>query len=111
MKKQYYQKLIRDRIPEIIEKSGGVYETVVLPEKDFEQALKDKLFEESREVASASEETLLEELADVLEVLKTLATLHHIPFKKIIDAQRKKRRLRGGFRKKLQLIWASKKNP
>ena len=43
MKKYFHQKLVRDKIPEIIELNKGKYEAKVMDEKDFEIELKKKL--------------------------------------------------------------------
>jgi predicted house-cleaning noncanonical NTP pyrophosphatase (MazG superfamily) len=109
MKKRYYRKLVRDRIPEIIAAEGGNYETKVLPKTAFKKALKQKLLEESKEVMSAKPATLVTELADVLEILKSLAAAYAIPWRDIQAEQSKRRRQRGGFAKKLWLVWSSKK--
>jgi predicted house-cleaning noncanonical NTP pyrophosphatase (MazG superfamily) len=109
MVKKYYYKLIRDRIPEIIEKNGGKYETRVLGKREFEKELKKKLIEESKEAFSAPRKDLVNELSDVLEILKSVASYYKIDFKKIERHQAKKRKERGGFAKRLFLIWSSSK--
>ena len=50
MKKEYH-KLVRDRIPEIIRKSGNECEFVILSEAEYRQALRQKLIEEAGEAA------------------------------------------------------------
>ncbi len=60
MKKTYYNKLIRDKIPKVITQSGGKYKTRVLPEEEFEKELKRKLMEESKELSAASAGELLD---------------------------------------------------
>ena len=67
-----YRKLVRDRIPEIIQAEGRHPVTRVLDEAGYRQALLDKLAEEAAEAARASAADLPGELADVLEVLRTL---------------------------------------
>lgn len=109
MKKYYHQKLIRDKIPEKIKATGDDYETSVLGKTEFEKELKTKLVEESNEVARASKEELLNELADVLELIKSIASHHKIPFLKIQKFQEEKRKKRGGFKKKLFLVWSTGK--
>ena len=64
-----YNKLVRDRIPEIIAAAG---ETPVLKELDLEEfivALKFKLVEEMDELISAEGQDIIGEVADLLEVL------------------------------------------
>jgi len=108
-KKYYHKKLIRDGIVEIIEAKGGDFEAKTLSDKNFIQELKLKLVEESKELLSAPSNRLLNELADVLEVLKSIASYYHIPFGEIGKYQKKKRIDRGGFKKKLYLVWSTGK--
>jgi hypothetical protein len=49
-----YNKLIRDRIPEIIKKDGNTADIIILSEESFNQAIKQKLIEEATEVANAA---------------------------------------------------------
>ena len=109
MKKVYYNKLIRDGIPEVIVRKGGNYETRVLLKKEFEKELKKKLIEESKELAEAPKRELLNELSDVLEIIKSIAFYHKINFKDVEKYQLKKIKERGGFMKRLFLIWSSGK--
>ena len=79
MKKKYYhQKLIRDRIPEVIKATGDEGKTRILGEREYEKELKKKLIEESKEVLKASKEEVLNELADVLELIKSIASHYKI---------------------------------
>jgi len=110
MKKKYYhQKLIRDKIPEKIKVSGDNYKTRVLGKVEFEKEIKKKLVEESKEAAYAPKEELLNELADVLELAKSIASHYKIPFSRVEKFQEEKRQKRGGFKKKLFLIWSTGK--
>jgi len=66
-------KLVRDRIPEIIENSGKKANYRVLSEEEYKQALKDKLLEEVNEfLAAETEPEIQEELADINEVLEAI---------------------------------------
>ena len=110
MKKKYYhQKLIRDEIPEAIKASGDEGKIRILGEKEYEKELKKKLVEESKEVSKASKEGMLNELADVLELVKSIASHYKIPFSKVEKFQEEKRKKRGGFKKKLFLVWSTRK--
>ena len=71
-KKYYHQKLIRDKIPEVIKASGDEGKIRILGEKEYEKELKKKLVEESKEVSEAPKEEILNELADVLELVKSI---------------------------------------
>ena len=65
-----YNKLVRDKIPEIIEASGKTCETEILSDKEYLQMLDKKLGEE---LAEYYKEQNIEELADLLEVLYATA--------------------------------------
>ncbi len=110
MKKKYYhQKLIRDKIPEKIKTAGDDYKIRILGKEEFEKELKKKLVEESQELVQASKEELMNELTDVLELTKSIASHHKIPFSKVEKFQEEKRKKRGGFKKKLFLVWSTGK--
>ncbi|MCL5090947.1 MAG: nucleoside triphosphate pyrophosphohydrolase [Patescibacteria group bacterium] len=108
--KYYHRKLIRDRIPELITTSGDEFETRVMDETEFEKELKKKLVEEARELLEAPEDELINELADVLELTKAIASHHKIDFGDVENYQAEKRKKRGGFSKKLFLIWSTGKS-
>ena len=107
IKKIYYHKLVRDKIPEIIEKSGGAAKFKKLTAKQFEKELLKKVGEESSALPGVkSKKELIDELADVIEVIDEIKK-----FKKIMEKQIKKARKanmdrKGGFKKKLYLVWS-----
>lgn len=103
--RQYFNKLIRDKIPEIIDQSGNNYEVRTLNEIEYLQALKDKLVEEAQEVAQAYPENLLKEFGDLFEVIDSILIAYKIPHEAVINQQQKTRKERGSFTKRLQLIW------
>jgi len=67
-----YNKLVRDRIPEIIQKSGKRFAFETMPEAEYRQALLKKLVEEAREARQAAPEELITELADIQGVLASV---------------------------------------
>lgn len=107
MKKYYHRKLIRDKIPQKIEENGGKYETRILGKVEFEKELKKKLIEEAKELTKAPKNEILNELADVLELIKSIASHHKIPFSKVENFQKRKRRKIGGFVNKIFLTWSN----
>jgi predicted house-cleaning noncanonical NTP pyrophosphatase (MazG superfamily) len=100
-----YNKLVRDRIPEIIAKAGKPFEAEQMSADKYRQALRDKLVEEAQEVAMAGEEDLLTELADVYEVLEALMTAYQIGEVEVRSVQAKRCEARGGFDERLKLLW------
>jgi len=108
MRKFYHRKLIRDKIPEIIEANNGKYELRMMEEDEFKKELKKKLIEESKEVIEAEKSELRKELADVLELIKSISESEDINFELIEEKQKKLREERGGFKKKFFLIWSNR---
>ena len=98
-----HNKLVRDRIPEIIEKSGRIAVTRVLDDEEYARCLEAKLDEE---VAEFHRDQNIEELADILEVVLALCSLKGHTAKELEAAYRKKHESRGGFERKIYLISA-----
>lgn len=98
-----YNKLVRDKIPNIIEENGGSPIIKILNESDYKIELENKLYEEYKEVIEASGDDRIEELADMLEVIKSLASLENKNLNDIIDIANKKKEKRGAFDKKIYL--------
>ena len=99
-----YNKLVRDKIPEIIENDGEKPIVRVLNDNEYKKELEKKLKEEYEEFLIAEKKSeRLEELADMLELIRTLALLEDEDIQFIIDIMDKKREKRGGFTKKLFL--------
>ena len=102
--KKIYNKLVRDKIPEIIENDGETPIVRVLNDNEYKKELEKKLKEEYEEVLLAKDKKeRLEELADMLEVIRTLALLEDEDIQSVINIMDKKREKRGGFTKKLFL--------
>jgi predicted house-cleaning noncanonical NTP pyrophosphatase (MazG superfamily) len=95
-----YEKLIRDKIPEVIEKSGGICKTHVASESEYKELLKVKLVEKCKEYVKGGSS---EELADILEVVYALGKTQHITADGIEYMRKKKVDARGGFQKRLVL--------
>ena len=100
-----YDKLVRDRIPEIIAQAGRQCGTEVYPEPLFHEALRAKLIEEAQEVAAAAPEQVLAELADLSEVLDALLIAYGIERSALLAEQDRRRDTRGGFSQRLRLRW------
>jgi predicted house-cleaning noncanonical NTP pyrophosphatase (MazG superfamily) len=99
-----YNKLVRDRIPEIIQAAGQEYAAEVMSLEDYQQALREKLVEEAQEAADARD--LIGELADLYEVMDALIKVYGIDPDAIAAEQRRKRDERGGFSQRIRLLWS-----
>jgi predicted house-cleaning noncanonical NTP pyrophosphatase (MazG superfamily) len=100
-----YNKLVRDRIPEIIHNTGKDFTTRTLNKEEYILELKKKSFEELEEYMNAqNNEEAVEELADLLEIIYAFAEYHGQSFYSIEEIRRRKFEQRGGFREKIFLI-------
>ena len=98
-----YNKLVRDKIPEIIEGKNETPVTRILDDDEYKLELEKKLYEEYKEVIESFGEDRLFELADMIEVIKSLALLSGKTLEDIIEFANGKRNKRGGFEKKIFL--------
>ena len=89
-----YDKLVRDRIPEIIENSGNHCEVEVVNNEVALEYLYKKLNEE---VSELLEDKNLEEIADVVEVLFAIGKKYGYSEKDILNKRSEKRKKSGGF--------------
>ena len=97
-------KLVRDLIPEIIKSSGKVPITCQVSGPDLIAALRVKAKEEVDELFEAEHQQLLEEIADVYEVLRALVVCENHTWSEIEEIANAKRVERGGFMDGLWLI-------
>lgn len=95
-----YNKLVRDRIPEIIENSGKTCTVETLADEQYIAMLDEKL---SEELSEYQESKSLEELADLLEVMGAVVKARGYSWDELTEARKKKREARGGFEKKILL--------
>jgi predicted house-cleaning noncanonical NTP pyrophosphatase (MazG superfamily) len=93
-----YNKLVRDKIPALLDRKGVAYEKRVASPEEYKQELIKKLQEEAAEFAMAGSP---EELADVMEVVDALCKLPE--YKEVSLLQTKKREERGGFEQRIIL--------
>lgn len=104
-----YNKLIRDRIPEIIREAGEKPFWRVLNKKEYVREIKKKLVEESREMVKAGKrEEVIDEIVDVQELIDALAAELRLTKSQIRKRQGIKNKKRGSFRKRLFLIKTTK---
>lgn len=95
-----YNKLVRDKIPEIIEADGKICATHILSEEEYIAALEAKLNEE---VAEYQTDKNLEEMADVLEVLQSICVARGYTLEELEAVRAKKSAEKGGFAEKIFL--------
>lgn len=95
-----YNKLVRDRIPEIIAESGKVCTVETLSDADYMAKLDEKLNEE---LAEYQDSKSLEELADLLEVMGAVVKAKGYTWEELTKVRKKKLEERGGFEKKILL--------
>ena len=102
-----YNKLIRDKITEIIEQNGGKAVIRQLSHEEFVRFLEMKLDEE---VGEYHRDKTMEELADILEVVYALASLHGCSKEELLAVYDEKHEKRGGFERRLLLIESERGN-
>ena len=102
-----YNKLVRDKIPEIIEASGKTCETEILSDDEYLQMLDKKLDEE---LAEYHQEQNIEELADLLEVLYAIAKARGYSIEELEQVRSEKQKVRGGFERRILLKKVEGKN-
>lgn len=95
-----YDKLVRDKIPEIIMKSGKTCLVEVLDNDKYVDLLDKKLFEEMLEYY---QDKSVEELADIVEVIYAIAKSRGLSVEEFEKIRNKKADERGGFDKKILL--------
>ena len=100
MKEIIYNKLVRDRIPEIIEKSGKWCEIEILSDEEYLEMVDKKLDEE---LAEYHKDKNIEELADLLEVLYQATKARGYSIEDLEKVRVEKAETRGGFEQKILL--------
>lgn len=103
MMERVYNKLVRDTIPSIIESKGETPITRILSDEEYKAELERKLYEEYREVLDSSGRDRLEELADMIEIIRYLARVENSTLDDIIAIAEEKSLKRGAFEEKIFL--------
>lgn len=93
-----YNKLVRDKIPEILDGKGVRYEKRIASKEEYKEELVKKLGEETEEFLRAGS---AEKLADVIEVIEALKKLSD--YEDVEEVRKKKLEERGGFSQKIIL--------
>lgn len=93
-----YNKLVRDKIPEILDAKGVVYEKRIVTQEEYKVELIKKLREELEEFEVAGD---VEEFADIMEVIEALKLLPE--YSDAEEVRKKKKEERGGFEQRIIL--------
>jgi len=99
-----YAKLVRDKIPELIKKSGAKVSQKKLSEASYLNELKRKLIEEGEELSLAKKrEAILDELADIQEIIDSLLITFNYKLKDLKNIQAQKNKRNGAFQNKIYI--------
>ena len=96
-----YNKLVRDKIPEIMKANNEKPVIKILDEKEYKENLDIKLQEEVAEYLESGE---LEELADILEVIFAIAESKNYSRDELMGVYQNKHDKRGGFKERIYLV-------
>ncbi|MCP3776706.1 nucleoside triphosphate pyrophosphohydrolase [Paenibacillus sp. MZ04-78.2] len=99
-----YNKLVRDKIPQIIESSGKQAEIRVLDDAEYIKMLSIKLHEELDEFIEAGELEKITELADLVEVVYAILEHKGISIEEFERIRQEKKEKRGGFGERILLV-------
>ena len=105
MSRKIYNKLIRDKIPEIIEKDGVGSKTRILDDLEYKRELLKKITEEAQEVLETQGDSkeLIKEIGDVLEIIDYLIKTFNLDREEINKIKEYRKESRGGFDKRIFL--------
>jgi len=95
-----FNKLVRDKIPAIIENNGEVAKTRILTDEEYIKELNFKLNEEVKEYF---EDNNVEKIADIIEVLLAILKYNNIEYSEFEKIRLSKVEKRGAFEKKINL--------
>lgn len=103
--KKFYNKLVRDRIPEIIRDDKGIPKTRILSEEEFVIELFKKIKEEAEECKNIREDRkeLIKEIGDIYEVIEAIIEKFGFEKNEITKIKAYRKKTRGGFQKRVFL--------
>ena len=103
-----YNKLVRDKIPDIIQMNGETPRVKILSDEEYLQELNIKLQEEVNEYLQSGD---IEELADIEEVLRAILNAKNVSYDDFEKIRIKKVQKRGAFDKKIFLESTEERQP
>ena len=95
-----YNKLVRDKIINIIEADGRKAQYIILNNEEYKEELNKKLQEEVKEYL---EDNCVEELADIVEVIYGILEAKNISLEEFEKVRQDKVERRGAFHKRIYL--------
>ncbi len=108
MEKIYYNKLCRDRVPEIIKEKGFECEVREVEHEEYKREIIRKVFEEASGVSNhTSRESLMKELADLLITINAVKQEFEISDADVTEAMTKSLVEKGGYEKRYYISWSS----
>jgi predicted house-cleaning noncanonical NTP pyrophosphatase (MazG superfamily) len=107
VKKIFYKKLIRDKVPAKMDARGVSYEVRTLKQQEFKRELLKKAEEEASGVAASVKRVdIIAELADLIDVTDEIRRVFGISDDELQKAQKLNAEKKGGFEKKIFLEWS-----
>lgn len=104
----YYNKLVWDKVPDVIREKGKECEVRTLENDEFEIELLKKVEEEASALPeTASQQELIDELADVITCIEYIKEVKGISELELADALERHARRKGRFENKFYLVWSS----
>jgi predicted house-cleaning noncanonical NTP pyrophosphatase (MazG superfamily) len=105
-KENEYPKLVRDKIPEIVEgRTGEKVKTRIMEDEEYRKYLLKKVEEEAHELTDAkNKEYIVEELSDLMELIDTIIEFNGLDMKTVREVQKEKAEKRGGFKGRILML-------
>jgi len=101
-------KLVRDKIPDIIKKEGRSCLVCRIPEKTRSLFLRQKLVEESKELFSCNKKEIANEIIDLMEIIDEIVKIEKIDIEYLKKFKEAKKKEKGEFNKGIYLIYYEK---
>ena len=95
-----YNKLVRDKIPQVIENNNQTCKTRILCDDEYLNELNKKIQEEMKEYLESGD---IEELADLEEVLRAILDVKKCSYESFEKIRNQKVEKRGAFKEKIFL--------